>query len=262
AAILVRRGRAAGGPRWEAALVLGLIGFFLPVAPGVCAPGNIPYPAWFADVLGLSAILLLAREHAPMWAIGCLWGLVFAFKQNNGVLGVGASAVTIVLIDASAEQGRRWPAVVMAAALVGGSLLLLREYLDTLVVLVFVVPLLPLALAVARVRVGTSTFRALRRLSAWFALVAGAVVVSTIAQAGVSPVRIDFLQIGGDTIRTYYAAHPTPAGVLREVDGTSLLRAARQLADASWFVLFPASHLAGSALVAVGRVRSRVGVAL
>src|SRR4030095_16223017 len=45
AMLLARVAGAAGGRAWSGAAALALLAFFLPVAPGLCAPGNIPYPA-------------------------------------------------------------------------------------------------------------------------------------------------------------------------------------------------------------------------
>ena len=259
--LLVHLGRAAGG-WWPAGLVVAFVGFFLPVAPGVCVPGNIPYPGWFADLLGLSALLLLARERPPLLAIGALWGVVFAFKQNGGVLGLGAAALTTILIAPASPDGGRGLAVATGIALVAGAVLLLHEYLDPLLALVFLVPLGPLAWAVSTRRVTRATLGALVRLGAGFVLVAGTVVGWMVSRAGAAAVATEFLQIGGDTIRTYHAAHPTLAGLLAAIDGAPLARAVRLLADASWFVIFPAVHLAGAMLVAGGRIRSRLDVAL
>jgi hypothetical protein len=262
AAILVHLGRAVGGRRWEVALGLGFVGFFLPVAPGLCVPGNIPYPAWFTDLLGLCALLLLVRERAPMLAIGGLWGLVFAFRQNSGVLGVAAAAVTTVLAAPPTEGGRRSVAVAMGIGLVAGAVLLLHDYLDPLLGVVFLGPLLPLALAVGRRRVGRATLGDLGRLAAGFVVVVGAVVGWTMYQAGVSAVWTEFLHVGGDTIRTYHATHPTLGSLRRELDGVAPARAAHRLADASWFAIFPVVHFAGARLVAAARLRSRLEIAL
>src|SRR5262249_55702800 len=158
-------------------------------------PGNIPYPAWFADVIGLSALVLLARVRPPMLAIGCLWGVVFAFKQNTGVLGIGAAAVATVLMDEARKDDARWPAFGIAVALALGAPLLLREYLDPMLFAVFVVPLLPLVLAVARRQVSRETVHALVRLGVGFAGVAAIVIGTAVALAGGAPVWTDFLQI-------------------------------------------------------------------
>src|SRR6185503_8591405 len=166
AVLLARLGTAIGGPAWAAALAIGLIAFFLPVAPGVCVPGNIPYPAWFANLLGLVGLTLLARQPAPMLTIGMVWGAVFAFKQNTGLLGLGAATVTTLLAAPVAASGRRGVAIVTATALLAGALVLLQEYLTVGLGLVFVLPLVPLVLAVGRTRVAPETIGALVRLGA------------------------------------------------------------------------------------------------
>jgi len=234
-ALLARLAGAAGGQAWGGVVVITLIAFFLPVAPGVCAPGNIPYPAWFADAVGLTALLLLVRERPPFVAVGMLWGVVFAFRQNSGVLGLGAAVVTTVLAGAPAGERRNGAGAVVAIALVAGALLLLHEFLDATLATVFIVPLLPLALALVRAPLSADVIGALVRLGAGFVLVAGAAVAVMVAQAGAPAVATEFLQIGTDTVSTYHVAHPTPASVLRLLDGMPIARAGRILADASWF---------------------------
>jgi hypothetical protein len=261
AVLLARLGGAAGGGWWAAALVLALVAFFLPVAPGLCAPGNIPYPAWFADALGLTALTLLARDRAPMLAIGMLWGVVFAIRQNSGVFGLGAAVVTTMLAGESAA-GRRTVPLVLAAGLVAGALLVLREHLDVTLAMVFAVPLVPLAVAMGRASASAATTAALARLGAGFAIAAGSVVAVMMVLAGPSAVLTEFLQIGTDTVRTYHAAHPTAGDVVRSLAGVGAGRAARLLAEASWFVVFPLLHLVAAVLVATGRIRSRLGLVL
>jgi hypothetical protein len=127
---------------------------------------------------------------------------------------------------------------------------------------VFVMPLLPLAFALARARVARSTVVALAGLGAGFVLVAGPVVGIMLASAGTMPVVTDFLQIGTDTARVYHAALPSLTDVGRALDGVGLARALRIAADAAWFVVLPIAHLAATVLVATGRVRSRGAIAV
>jgi hypothetical protein len=259
---LARLGDRLGGRTWAVGLVVCLLGFFLPVAPGVCAPGNIPYPAWFSDVLGLGALILIARERPAYLAIGALWGLVFAFKQNAGVFGVAAASVTVVLTADREAGGSRALATALALAMVAGATMALRDYLDPTLAIVFVLPLVPLAFALATARLSGATMGALARLGIGFVTVAGLVVGVMVWQAGATAVRIDFLQIGTDTIRTYHAAHPTLEGTLAMLVGATPSRAARLVADASWFAVLPLVHLAGGLLVATRRIRSRLGIAV
>jgi hypothetical protein len=259
--LLARLAGAAGGRAWAGAAALALLAFFLPVAPGICAPGNIPYPAWFADVLGLTALLLLVRDRPPLIAIGMLWGGAFAFRQNSGLLGLGAAVVTTVLAGAPGGDRPR-AGTLVAVAMLGGAAVLLHEFLDVTLAVVFIVPLLPLAIALARAPLSGETIGALVRLGAGFVLVAGGAVAVMVTQAGAAAVATEFLQIGADTVRTYHAAHPTPAGVLRMLEGVSVARASRILGDAAWFVILPALHLVAAALVATGRLRSRIALAI
>lgn len=262
AAALTRLGRAVGGTPWAIGLAGAFIGIFLPVAPGICAPGNIPYPAWFTDALGLGALLLLTRQAPPYVAIGALWGVVFAFKQNGGVFGLAAAMLTVVLTGARADEGSRAPGLVLAAALVGGAVAVLRDYLDATLAVVFVVPLLPLAAATARARMPVATISAGMRLLAGFAVVAGGVLAVSVASAGWAAVRTDFLQIGTDTIRVYHVPHPSIAGTLAAVREVGGLRALRLLSDASWFALFPLLHVLAGVLIVTGRIESPRAIAV
>ena len=262
AVLLARLGVAAGGPAWAPALAIVLVGFFLPVAPGLCVPGNIPYPAWFANLLGLVGVALLARQSPPMLTIGMVLGAAFAFKQNSGLLGLGAAAVTTVLAAPTPPGGGRVVGPVMATALLACALLLLQEYLDPGLGLVFVVPVLPLVVALGRARVAPETTRALVRLGMGFAVVGGGVVSVMVVRAGGFAVWSELLQVGMDTVRTYHADHPTLGALVRQLDGAPVVRAARLIADAAWFAVLPAVHLAAATLVATGRIRSRLGIAL
>jgi hypothetical protein len=228
----------------------------------VCAPGNIPYPAWFADAVGLVALVLLVRRADATLLVGGLWGVVFAFKQNSGLLGLGAAVLTVVLAAPASNAGGRAVGVGLAAALLAAAAALLKPHLGPGLVLVFVVPLVPLAVAAARTRVTAETGRALVGLGVGFLAVAGGVVALMIARAGAPAVATDFLQVGTDTVVTYYVPHPSFAGVLREVAGAPWLRALRLAGDASWFVILPLVHLVGALLVATGRLRSRLGIAV
>ncbi len=262
ATLAARLAADLGGRGWGAVAVVVLVGFFLPVAPGVCAPGNIPYPAWYADALGLVAVLLLARGRVPLVVVGILWGVVFAFKQNTGLLGVSAAAATVVLVaDPDARAGRGL-GIALAFGLLAGVMLLLHELLDALLIVVFLVPLAPLLVALATARRGRATALDVVRLGVGFVAVAGSVVAVMIVRAGAGPVATDFLQIGTDTMRVYHVAHPTPATVLRDLGGADVPRAVRIVGDAVWFAIFPLVHLVATALVAAGRVRGRAAVAV
>jgi hypothetical protein len=261
AMLLARLAGASGGPAWAGVAALALLAFFLPVAPGICAPGNIPYPAWFADALGLTALVLLVRDRPPLVAIGMLWGGVFAFRQNSGVLGLGAAVVTTMLAGAPAGERLRAGALV-AVGMLAGATLLLHEFLDATLAVVFIVPLLPLALAIARAPLSAGTIGGLVRLGVGFVVVAGGAVTVMVAHAGAAAVATDFLQIGTDTVRTYHVAHPTPASVLHMLEGTSFARTSRILADMAWFAILPAMHLVAAVLVAAGRLRSRIALAI
>jgi hypothetical protein len=261
-ALLARLASAAGGVGWGGVAVLVLIAFFLPVAPGACAPGNIPYPAWYADALGLLAVLLLGRERAPVLLVGVLWGVAFAFKQNTGILGLGAAAVTIVLAGDRHDGAARGLGLVMALAMLAGVALVLHEFMDVLLVTVFIVPLVPLAAALVRAASRKEVTIELIRLGTGFGLAAGAAVGVMVARAGGTAVATDFLQIGTDTVHVYHAGHPTVTDLMSRLDGTDATRAVRVIADGAWFAIFPLVHLAATALVARGRIRSRSAIAV
>ena len=268
---LVQGARAAGlawlaaslGGRGAAAVaVLALVAFFLPVAPGQCVPANIPYPAWYADALGLGALVLMVRSPRSSALVGSLWGVVFAFKQNTGVLGLAAAIVTTILVAPRAERAGRGVPVLTALAIIVGALALLREHLHPTLAAVFVGPLIPLAFAVARARVGRSTIRDLMAIAGGFLVVAGSAVAVMVLRAGAAAVASGFLQIGTDTIRIYHAAYPTLDGVLASLREVTPMRAVRLLVEGGWFVVFPVTHLVAATLVCTGRIRTRCGVAV
>jgi hypothetical protein len=109
-------------------VVFVVVAFFLSVAKGVGTPANVPYPHWYASALGLAASVVLARTRAAggLVAVGTLWGLAFAFKQNAGLLGIAAAAVTVVLAperpaDRDRGEGGRLVGRTLALALPGGA---------------------------------------------------------------------------------------------------------------------------------------------
>src|SRR5205085_3871306 len=106
---------------------------------------------------------LLVRVRPPLVAIGMLWGGVFVFRQNSGVLGLGAAVVTTVLAGTPAGDRPRAGALV-AVGMLAGATLLLHEFLDATLAVVFIVPLLPLALALTRAPLSGETIGALGRL--------------------------------------------------------------------------------------------------
>ncbi len=118
--------RGACARRLAACAVLALtVSFFLPIAPGMFCVWNIPYPGWYAQALGMVALLLALaagrRGAVALLASGACWGAAFCCKQNTGVLGLAG-----VLVWRAFERtepggnGRRAWAVVLAAALVAG----------------------------------------------------------------------------------------------------------------------------------------------
>jgi uncharacterized membrane protein len=254
-----------GGGAWAVAVAGAVVAFFLPVAPGVCVPSSIPYPAWYASALGLGALLLLTRTRtrAGVAMIGVLAGAIFAFKQNSGLFVLGAAAVTLVLAPNNDGSDRR-PGVGLAlgAALLAAAYLLLRDFLDAPLVAAFVLPLVPLAVALARRPVSGRTIGDLVVLGVAFAAVAGTTVAAMIARAGVGPIRTDLLQIGSDIAQVFHQPYPTWGGALAQSAGASPARTVRLLGDAAWFTVLPIVHALGALLVATGRVRSRAAVAV
>jgi len=261
AALLVRLAGRIGPPGWWVASAVVLIAFFLPIAPGICAPLFVPYASWYADALGLLALWQLAKSpsRGGYVVVGLLWGAAFAFKQNTGLLGVGAAAVAILLV--SKGGGGRLLGGLLGLALVAGGLALLRAHLDPQLAVVMLVPLVILGVATVRARSGTTTMADLVALAAGFAAVAIPVVGIMAFAAGMSPVATDLLQIGTDTALVYYVPYPA-LGSLRDAFAGSpgALRALRQMVDLSWFAIFPLVHLGAAVLLLRRRVATRAGI--
>jgi hypothetical protein len=254
-----------GGPALAAAMAATLLAFFLPVAPGVCVPSSIPYPAWYASALGLGALVLLARARTRLAIalVGLLLGAGFAFKQNSGLFGLGAAAVTLVLAPSRDDDaGRLGIGALLGVASLAAAWLLLRDFLDATSIAVFLVPIVPLAVALGRRRVSTATLGDLVALGVGFAVVAGSVVAVMVARAGADAVRTDLLPIGSDVAQVFHQPYPTLRDVLARSGGAGVARTSRIVADAAWFAVLPLLHLLGALLVASGRVRSRAAVAV
>ncbi len=261
AALLARLAGCIGPPGWWVASTVVLLAFFLPIAPGVCAPVFVPYASWYADAVGLLALWQLAKppSRGRSVLVGLLWGVAFAFKQNTGLLGLGSAAVAILL--ASGGGGGRLLASALGLGLVAGGIVLLRAHLDPQLAVVMLVPLAVLGLAAMRARASTTTAGDLVALAAGFAAVAIPIVAVMAYAAGVAPVATDLLQIGTDTALVYYVPYPALAS-LRDAFGGSAgaLRMLRQVADLSWFAIFPLVHLGAAVLLLQRRIPTRAGI--
>jgi hypothetical protein len=259
---------SATGTR-SAAAILGIVmvGFFLPVAPGVCCPFLIPYAAWYADAIGLAAVIVLAlrADRASAVVVGVLWGLAFAFKQNSGLLGLGGAMIASVVAseEPRATATGRLVAVGLALGLVAGALALLHDHLDPTIAVVMLLPLVPLALATVRARIGADGVGRVVGLGVGFLVVVIPVVAAMVVRAGGTAVATDLLQIGTDTARVYYAPYPSVQALL---DGAthalSLPEAARRVADGAWFFAFPAVQLVAATWVLLARTGRRATVAV
>lgn len=94
-----RLGASAGAAASAAVLYLGLI----PFHDGHFAPFNIPYPAWYVTPLWMLSIICVLgwwRNGTVLrWGLaGLCAGVVFAFKQNSGLLNLAALAITAGLL--------------------------------------------------------------------------------------------------------------------------------------------------------------------
>jgi len=98
---LARRVVAA---RLGAAVVALLYLALVPFHDGQFASFNIPYPAWYVTLFWLLSLVCMVRwwesDRAFLWlAAGLCAGVVFAFKQNSGLLNLAAVGIAVPLLE-------------------------------------------------------------------------------------------------------------------------------------------------------------------
>ena len=229
---------AAGG------LVALCVVAFRPIATGAFALFNVPYAGWYAQALAAVALVLTltAASRDRGWIVaGTVWGLVFCFKQNTGLFGLGAAACFVALDDRPERRATIVWGIALASALLAGGAVVLRAAGTTPGGATAVgSALVPLAVAIVRARPGRAFARRVAGLLAGFGLVATPVLLGAILLAGFTPVSRSIFHVGSGAAAVYAQAYPSLAELADTLGaGLGSLRAGRQAFEALWFVIFP-----------------------
>jgi hypothetical protein len=230
---------AAGG------LVALCVVAFRPIATGAFALFNVPYAGWYAQAVATLALVvtLTAASRDRGWiAAGAVWGLVFCFKQNTGLFGLGAAACFVALDDRPERRATIvWGAALAAALLAGGAAVVRAAGTTPWGAAAVGSALVPLAVAIVRARPGAPFARRAARLLAGFAVVAIPMLLGAVLLAGVTPVSRSIFHVGSGAAAVYGQAYPSLAELADSLGaGLGSLRAGRQAFEALWFVVFPA----------------------
>lgn len=114
--------RRLAGSAWAWLAIALQIAFLLPIAPSQGAPFNVPYPAWYAELLGLVIAVVLSGGGAigsgAAFVAGVAAGLTCAIKINSGVL-FGAGAAAVLALGHGAGRASVAGAVLLGAMVVG-----------------------------------------------------------------------------------------------------------------------------------------------
>jgi hypothetical protein len=185
---------------------------------------------------------LLASSRDRGWVVaGALWALVFCFKQNTGLFGMGAVICFLALDDRSETRPSIARGLVVGLALLAGGGLVLRAGASTPGAAAAVgVALLPLAVAVVRARPGPAFTRRAAGIVAGFGLLAAPLLLGLVLVTGLTPVLQSVLHVGSGAAATYTQPYPSIADVVGSLAGTTAsIRGARQAFEALWFLVFP-----------------------
>lgn len=208
--------RRLAGAAVAAAAVALEVALFLPIAPELGAPFLVPYPSWYAALLGVAALLAVDRRATPIAIAraalaGVLAGCAFALKPNSGLLLAGGAAAALVLgPTAGGRPGLFARGVLVLLAL--GAVTLVLPPVTTVAWWALVPPALALALVVGRR--GVADGEAVPRLAA---LVVGFTLVAAVtfgpALAALGPARFlhDALLIGAGVAEVYAVRYPHAA---------------------------------------------------
>lgn len=191
--------RRLAGPGLAWVAVALEVAFFLPIAPRLGAPFNVPYPAWPAALLTVAAAVVLGGGAgvARAAAAGALGGLALALKPNSGLCLAAGAAVALALgAVRTGPPGRAARLVPAAAAL--GALVLLAPAGVSRAALVLAPPLLALALLAAqRGAPDREVVAALAVLGAGFAVVGGTGIGPSLVALGPERFAREVLLLGG-----------------------------------------------------------------
>ena len=261
AALTVLAARALGA--LAAATVLALtVSFFLPIAPGLFAVWNIPYPSWYAQAIaaiGLLAALTTDRRGAvALLASGICMGVAFCFKQNTGVLGL-AGVLVWRAFERSAPEGRGSPVlgIALAVAVAAGGVAIVAaglapEGLGPTGTFAIALPVLVLAWRVALLRPSGTLWADAAWLTAGFAAVVVPLVLGLVWAVGVAPLARQLLHVGSGAASIYGAPYPGASELASAIAAASSgWRGMRKAMDVGWLFVLPAGQL-----IAVLRLRS------
>lgn len=106
---LYRVARRLGASVLAAATAGLLYVALIPFYDGHFAPFNIPYPAWYVTLFWLLSVICVMRwwdkrTTLPWFAAGVCAGVVFAFKQNSGLLNVAALLIALGLLERTVDD--------------------------------------------------------------------------------------------------------------------------------------------------------------
>ena len=248
---LARRLTGAGT---ASAVVALCVVAFRPIATGAFALFNIPYAGWYAQALAGVALVgtLLASSRDRGWVgVGVLWGLVFCFKQNAGLFGLGAVTCFVALDDRSGRRTMLGGLALALALLTGGGIVLRAGASTAWTAVVVGTGLVPLAAAVVRSRPGAGFLRREARLLVGFALVAVPMLVTAVLVAGLGSVLASVFHVGSGAAAVYAEPYPSLAEARSALAAApASLRAARQAFETILLLVLPCAAAAAACMLA------------
>src|SRR5262249_12678832 len=157
---------------------------------------------------------------------------------NSGLLALGAVLAAVALRAPRDDDGGPAAALgpVLALGLVAGALALVRPHAEPWLLTVTVLPLAPLAVALATARPGRAACLEAAAPLVGSAAVVTPVVAALVVHAGGAAVARDLLQLGTDTPLVYFTPYPDARTALAAVAAVAgALRRLRLAADYAWF---------------------------
>jgi hypothetical protein len=207
--------RLAGGAVACAAIALE-VALFLPVAPDAGAPFLVPYPSWYAALLGVAVLLAVERRAGPVGVAraalaGVLAGVAFGVKANSGLLIAGGAAAALVL-GPTVTTAPGVLARVTLGLLGAGVIAIVMPPVTTVAWWVLVPPVLGLLLVVGRRAVpDVEAAPRLAALVVGFAVVVGVTFGPSLAALGPSRFLREVLLVGSGVADVYAVPFPRAA---------------------------------------------------